>query len=386
MKIHENILKMKNEIIEIRRDLHRIPEAGFAEYKTSEYIKNYLTAFGISFEEVAQTGIVGFVKGSVGEKTIAFRADMDALSMTELTELEFCSEHEGFMHGCGHDGHMAMLLGLAKYLSENQGQLLDNVLLIFQPAEEGPGGAEVIIKEGIFDKYKVDEIYGIHLYPEVYQGKIAIKEGPLMAMTGEFDIVIKGEGGHGAIPHKALDAVIIAAEFISQVQTIISRNINPIDPAVLTIGRMEAGERRNIIAEKAVLEGTLRAFSENVYNKVKERVYDFKKGFELSYGCTIEVEFRDMYPPVYNDSRLVQRIIENDKECTYELIEPQMISEDFSYYQKSAPGVFMFLGTKNPEKNFVFPLHNSKFNFDEEVLLLGIQSYVRILENNGSFE
>ena len=386
MKIHENILGMKNEIIEIRRDLHRIPEAGFEEYKTSEYIKNYLTAFGISFEEVAQTGIVGFVKGSVGEKTIAFRADMDALSMTELTELEFCSEHEGFMHGCGHDGHMAMLLGLAKYLSENQGQLLDNVLLIFQPAEEGPGGAEVIIKEGIFDKYKVDEIYGIHLYPEVYQGKIAIKEGPLMAMTGEFDIVIKGEGGHGAIPHKALDAVIIAAEFISQVQTIISRNINPIDPAVLTIGRMEAGERRNIIAEKAVLEGTLRAFSENVYNKVKERVYDFKKGFELSYGCTIEVEFRDMYPPVYNDSRLVQRIIENDKECTYELIEPQMISEDFSYYQKSAPGVFMFLGTKNPEKNFVFPLHNSKFNFDEEVLLLGIQSYVRILENNGSFE
>lgn len=380
MNINSEIIKFKEEIENIRRDLHRIPEEGFSEFKTSKYIKDYLNLINIEFEESAKTGIVGYIKVNGARKTYAFRSDMDALSMIENTNHDFKSRHEGFMHGCGHDGHMSILLIFAKYLSQNRESLKENIVFIFQPAEEGPGGADVMVKEGVLKRHKIDEIYGIHLYPEVKSGRFSYREGPMMAMTGEFDVKITGKSGHGAIPHKALDAIIIASELVSKLQNIVSRFINPIEGAVLTVGRMECGVRRNIIAEDALLEGTIRAFNQNVYNTIKSKFADYVKGMEVSYGCEIDLVFRDMYPAVVNDKSLCDQFkLANEKEFIIEEIEPQMIAEDFSYFQKEVPGLFMFLGVRNEEKNHVFPLHNSKFNFDEEVLLCGVQGYYNML-------
>ncbi|MGB3368266.1 MAG: M20 family metallopeptidase [Acidaminobacteraceae bacterium] len=381
MNINNEIAKFRDEIKTIRRNLHRIPEAGFSEFKTSKYIKNYLTNIGVEYDESASTGIVAYIKKEGSTKTYAFRSDMDALSMNEYTDHDFQSTHEGFMHACGHDGHMSMLLVFAKYLSQNIDSLKEDIIFLFQPAEEGPGGAELMIAEGVFKKHNIDEVYGIHLYPEVESGRFSYREGPMMAMTGEFDIKITGKSGHGAMPHKALDAVVIAAELVTKAQNIVSRFINPIEGAVLTIGRMECGVRRNIIAEEAILEGTLRAFNESVYNTIKSKCYDYARGMEVSYGCEVEVVFRDMYPPVVNDKDLCEDFrVANEKDFIVEDIEPQMISEDFSYFQREAPGLFLFLGVRNEEKNYVFPLHNSKFNFDEEVLLCGVQGYLNLLK------
>lgn len=377
--------QLKGKIFEDRKALHLIPEAGFNEYKTSAYLQNELSKLGIEFEMVAGTGIVALLKGISPTKTIAFRTDMDGLSVKEESTFEQHSTHENFMHACGHDGHMSMMLGLARALSSDEVKLIDDVLLIFQPAEEGPGGAEIMVKEGVLDKYNVSEIYGIHVFPAVEQGKIGLCPGPMMAMTGEFDIDIYGKSAHGAMPHTGVDAIVIASEVVLGLQTIVSRNVSPINPAVLTVGKLEAGERRNIIAGKARLEGTIRSFNKAVYNQVKTRINDYVKGIALAYDVVIEIEFRDMYPPVINDQRLFSEFVNfHGDKC--EVIEPQMISEDFSYYQEKVPGLFYFVGTYNKEKDYVYPLHSSKFNFDNQILLDGLESYINILIYKGSIQ
>ncbi len=383
MRIDDKITTYKEEIKEHRQSLHRIPEAGFEESKTSSYVANVLEGYGLNVERgVAGTGVIGYLEVDSSRPTIAFRSDMDALSMTEETGLEFSSEHSGFMHGCGHDGHMATLLVFAKHVTLNRKDLKANILFIFQPAEEGPGGAEPMLKTGLFDKYNVKEVYGLHLYPEVEEGKLALRSGPLMAQTGEFDIDIKGKSGHGALPHKGIDSIIIAADLIQRLQTIISREICPIDPAVLTIGRMEGGERRNIIAEKVRLEGTVRAFDEGVFQAIFDAMERHMKATELAYNCEITYDLRTMYPPVVNDDELTRSFMQANEEVVEE-IQPQMIAEDFSYFQKAAPGIFFFVGTRSADKGFVFPLHNAKFNFDEETLLNGVQAYKNVLVHRG---
>ncbi|WIF94252.1 M20 metallopeptidase family protein [Caminicella sporogenes] len=384
IQVCKEIENLSDEIINIRRYLHQIPELGFEEYETSKYIAKYLEDIGIKvYKNVAKTGVVGYIRGNNPKRTVAFRADIDALPVEENTKVPYCSKYLGKMHACGHDGHTAILLGLAKYLSLNKDKLRDNVLLIFQPAEEGPGGAEVIIREGILKKFKADCIYGLHLYPEVEEGKVALRSGPLMAQTGEFDIYIYGKSGHGAIPQNAVDSIIISADVINSLQTIISRSINPIKPAVLTIGRIEGGERRNVIAGKVVLEGTIRAFEESVYNKIKDRMIEILKGKEIVHNCKIELIFRDMYPPVNNDENMVIRFIDIIGRENIEIIDPQMISEDYSYYQRELPGLFFFLGVRNEKEGYIYPLHNSQFNFNERVLAMGVQIYVNLLKGNG---
>jgi amidohydrolase len=303
---------------------------------------------------------------------------MDGLSVKEESTYPNHSIHDHHMHACGHDGHMSMMLGFASYLMQPHIKVMDNIVLIFQPAEEGPGGAEIIIKEGIFKKYKIDEIYGIHVFPEVSQGRIGLCKGPMMAMTGEFDIDIFAKSAHGAMPHTGIDALVIASEVLLGLQTIVSRNISPIDPAVLTVGRFEGGERRNIIAGKARLEGTIRAFDKSVYNRIKTRMQTYLKGIESAYEVSIQIAFRDMYPPVINDAGLFDEFYAHH-EAVCDVIPPQMISEDFSYYQEQVPGLFYFIGTYNEEKNFIYPLHNSKFNFDDDIMLDGLKSYIGIL-------
>lgn len=380
-----DLMTLKNDIIEDRIALHQIPEVGFEEYKTHEYLKETLIKLGIEFEVVAKTGIVAFLKGVSPTQTIAFRTDIDGLTVTEESDFKFHSSHEGHMHACGHDGHMAMMLGLARALSLPEVKLVDNVLLIFQPAEEGPGGAEVIVNNGILDKYNVSEIYGIHVFPQVMQGKIGLCPGPMMAMTGEFDLDILGTSAHGAMPHTGIDSAVIASEVILGLQTIVSRNVSPIQPAVLTVGKVEIGERRNIIAGKARLEGTIRAFDKNVYHLVKSRMSKYLKGIEIAYGITIQVEFRDMYPPVINDHKLFTEFMTYHGDICEE-IEPQMISEDFSYYQEKVPGLFFFVGTYNEERGYVHPLHSSKFNFDNEIMMTGLKAYMNILTYKGSIQ
>lgn len=366
----------------LRRTLHKMPEPGLEEYKTSSFIKEQLNSWGIPWESCVGTGIVAFLASEHpdAQGTVAFRADMDALSVTEETQHDFKSQSEGFMHACGHDGHMTIVMTLAKLLKAQTKQLKHHVLFVFQPAEEGPGGAKQIVDAGILQKYGVTAIYGLHLYPEVREGVFAYKAGPLMAMTGEFDITITGQSGHGAIPHKALDAIVIASELVVQLQNIVSRFIDPIQPAVLTVGRMICGERRNIIAKTAVLEGTLRAFDQQVFYKMRSKMTDYIEGLKVAYGCEIELDFREMYPPVVNDAELCKGFkAVNGDAFEIEAIEPQMIAEDFSEYQQVVPGLFVFLGIRNETKGHVFPLHNSKFNFDEAVLLNGIQAFCNLV-------
>lgn len=381
----DNLLEnLRSEIVENRRYLHGIPETGFNEFKTSEYIKAKLHEYGFEVISTAKTGVVGFKKGSTDEKAIAFRADMDALNVTEKTGVPFASKNENKMHACGHDGHMSILLGFAKYIS-NIENLKRDLVLIFQPAEEGPGGAELIIEEGILSKYNVESIFGLHILPDIEEGKVGCKPGPLMAEAGEIDVYIKSKSGHGAIPHTAIDGIYIASQLINTYQSVISRNINPLEGAVLTIGEIHGGQARNVIAEDVVLKGTIRAFDENIYNLIKKRILDINEGFAKMHDIQITTEIRDLYPAVVNDEKLFNMFKDIIGEDNLVVMKPMMISEDFSYYQKEVPGLFFMLGSKNEDQGYIYPLHNSKFNFNEDILLNAVDIYVNICKELNVF-
>ncbi|OPJ56422.1 amidohydrolase [Alkalithermobacter paradoxus] len=366
-----NIFKIKDNVINHRKKLRDMAEIGMKEYNTSRYIKEYLKSIDVEYEEFLDTAIVGMIKGKKGDKTIAFRADMDGLDVGGKVK-----------HLCGHDGHMSILLGLIEYIKANINSLNENIVFIFQPAEESPGGALPLIKEGVLEKYRVDEIYGLHIYPEIDEGIVGVRPKYFLAQTGEIDIEIIGKSGHGAMPQNTIDSIVIASNFINSIQTIVSRNIRPLDEAVLTIGKINGGSRRNIIAQRVNIEGTIRAFKEEVYNKLKNRILEISEGFEKSFNCKINVSIKDDYPAVYNDERMFEEM-KNILGEELEVLEPLMISEDFSYYQKYIPGLFFMLGSKNEEKGFVHGLHNINFDFDDKVLLRGIYIYINILTHKG---
>jgi amidohydrolase len=379
VKVEKDILEMKQHIVEVRRALHKIPEPGLQENETTNFIIEYLMNLGMEVSRgITGTGAIAYLKGTEGLKTIAYRADIDALSVDEHTEVEYCSTKQGYMHACGHDGHTATLLGFAHYAVKHQSNIKNNLLFIFQPAEEGPGGAEAIVDAGILKKYNVDYIFGMHIYPEVEEGVAACRPGAMMAQTGEFDIAIKGKSAHGAMPHKGSDALLTAAAMVTALNSVVSRNVDPLEPAVLTIGRMESGERRNIIAGEAVLEGTMRAFNDETYTTVRNRLINTVKHLPESFECTGELVIRDMYPAVTNDEKLFEIFKMAVGEDNLEVIKPMTISEDFSYYQKSIPGLFFMLGSRNSEMGYIHPLHSNKFNFNEDILLTGIQIFDNI--------
>ncbi|WP_099188863.1 amidohydrolase [Tepidibacter mesophilus] len=372
MDIRTDVRVLKDIVYNHRNKLNNLAELGMKEYKTSKYIKTYLDVLGVEYEEYLETAVVGIIKGKKSKKNIAFRADMDALNIDGQIK-----------HLCGHDGHMSILLGLIEYLTINKDKLLDDIVFIFQPAEESPGGALPLIKEGILEKYKVDEIYGLHIFPDIEEGFVGVKPNHFLAQTGEIDIEIIGKGGHGAMPQNSIDSIIIAANFVNSIQSIISRNIRPLDAGVLSIGKMEGGSRRNIIAESVKLEGTIRAFKQDVYDEIKKRVCDIACGFEKSFNCNININIKDDYPAVNNDEELFNEFKEAINNKYIKILEPLMISEDFSYYQQHVKGLFFMLGSRNTDKEFVNGLHNIKFNFDEKVLLNGINAYVELLEYKG---
>lgn len=373
------IEQLREKIYEHRKSLNCIAEVGRKEFKTSKYIRNYLDKIKIEYQTYLDTAVVGKIKGKVGTKTIGFRADIDGL----VTD-------EGVKHLCGHDGHMSILLGLIEFINDNKESLNDNIVFIFQPAEEGPGGANDLIKLGIMETYNIDEIYGLHLYPEIPQGSVGIRPGYFLAHVGDFDIDITGKSGHGAMPQNGIDGIVIASSIINSFQSIVARNISPIDNAVLTIGKIEGGARRNIIAENVKLEGTIRAFDPEVYDGMKARMNEICRGAELAYNCNINLYVKDDYPAVKNDKVLYKEFIKVMEECydpdkVIEL-DPLMISEDFSYYQRKVPGLFFMLGSRNEEKGFIDGLHNINFNFDEETLLSGLEIYINLLKYKKSID
>lgn len=370
-----------DDIIKNRRALHQIPETALEEFKTKEYLKNYLISIGLEPQEVVETGLFVYIEGKDKENCIAFRSDIDALNIKEETGAEFESKHIGKMHACGHDGHMTTLLAFAKYLTTIQ-PLEKSVLLIFQPAEESPGRAKDIVETGLLKKYNVKAIYGMHLFPELPEGTVASKEGPFFAQAALMTTTITGKSGHGAMPHKTIDPLMAFTKIVDGYQTIVSRNLSPFDPGVVTIGKFCGGSAQNIIADTVNFWGTIRTFKEENTEFIIDRIKEIHRGIELSYRVKIDEKIDIVYPPVVNDKELYKKFVETMKDMNYVEHEALTISEDFAYYQKEVPGIFMLLGTRSEEKGFIHPLHSCHFNFDEKVLLKGVEAFVRILESH----
>lgn len=368
-----------NDVIKYRRDLHEIPEVGFKEFKTQNYIINTLKNMGYNPNIICKTGVYVYIPGEKKE-CIAFRADIDALAIQEENNCEFISKHNGFMHACGHDGHTASLLAFAKYL-KLQPKHNYSVLLIFQPAEEGPGGAKFICETGILEKFSVKEIYSFHLFPDLEEGLISTKSGPFFAQATEFDCKVIGKGGHGGMPQKTNDPLIPFTKIIDSYQSIISRNISPFNAGVITVGKIIGGTARNIISNSIDFYGTIRAYSQEDTELIIKRMKEIHSGIEIAFDIKVNGEFRVLYPPVINDETLYNNFLKISKNFNFVQGETLALAEDFAFYQEKVPGIFFLLGTKNKEKNFISPLHSSSFNFDEKVLLEGVKLFAKLLED-----
>ncbi|MEC1652463.1 N-acetyldiaminopimelate deacetylase [Bacillus vallismortis] len=356
----------KEELIAIRRDLHRIPELGFQEYKTQQYLLNVLEQYPQDRIEIEKwrTGLFVKINGTEPEKMLAYRADIDALSIEEQTGLPFASEHHGNMHACGHDLHMTIALGIIDHFIYHP--VKHDLLFLFQPAEEGPGGAEPMLESDVLKKWQPDVITALHIAPDLPVGTIATKSGLLFANTSELVIDLEGKGGHAAYPHLAEDMVVAASTLVTQLQTIISRNTDPLDSAVITVGTITGGSAQNIIAETARLEGTIRTLSEESMKRVKERIEDVVKGIEIGFRCTGKVTYPSVYHQVYNTSGLTEEfmsfVAEHELATVIEAKEA-MTGEDFGYMLKKYPGFMFWLGADSEHG-----LHHAKLNPDENAI------------------
>lgn len=362
----------------IREDLHTTPELGLQEFETAKKIRSYLSSWDIPYTKIIETGTLVFFDFG-HHSTRAIRADIDGLPIQEETNLSFQSTSPNRMHACGHDGHTTNLLLLAKRIKETSDTscFQHNVLLIFQPAEEGPGGAKMIVESGIFETYNVTSVIGLHLFPGLPFGKIGAKHGAMMAQNGELEITIHGTSSHGAQPHVGVDAITIAADLIQSYQHIVSRRINPLESVVITIGKIQGGDANNIIASTCTLSGTVRTFSTEVFLQIQSEMEKINAGLELQYGCQIDFSLPPMYPPVINDKTLTQTL-KSITQIDFVELDPYMLAEDFSYYQEKVPGLFFFLGTNDTINTH--PLHSSLFNFDTRVLLTGNEIFYQFLQ------
>ena len=385
IKIHPDIKLIKSFIIETRRDIHKYPELSFKEFRTSKLVAKNLKSWGIDVQEnVAQTGVVGTIKGANNGTTIALRADMDALPIQEISNVPYKSLNDGVMHACGHDGHTAMLLGAAKVLSNKQSELNGTIKFIFQPAEEGPAGAKHMINEGVLKN--VDEIYGLHLWNYQNYGTIGVKSGPIMAAADIFKITIHGRGGHGATPHGTVDAILVSSHLIQALQSIVSRNTNPLESTVVTIGKINGGYNFNIIADKIILKGTTRAYTEENRTLIKNRMNEIIKGIEITYGAKITLDYKNGYPPVINNKDVTNNVINAAKNVLDKnIISPYLTmgGEDFSYFANEVPGCFFFLGASPKDRApMSTPQHCSHFDIDEDAMLIGSSIFVQLALNN----
>jgi len=384
IQIRPEIESLKDTIISTRRDIHQHPELAFDEHRTSKLVANRLESMGIDVQTgVGKTGVVGTLKGGNDGKTIALRADMDALPMQETSDVSYKSKNDGIMHACGHDGHTAMLLGTAEALSKQAKKLNGTVKFFFQPAEEGQGGARFMIEDGALTN--VDEVYGIHLWNYQKYGTVGVKPGPIMAAADIFEITIHGQGGHGAAPQGTKDAVVIAAHLIQTLQTIVSRNTNPIESTVVTVGQINGGYNFNIIADTVTLKGTTRAYTEENRLLVKERMAEIISGTEKTFDAKIDFDYEDGYPPTINDPKAAENLLKSAKEIVGDGAGHPYLSmgaEDFSYFLQKIPGCYFLIGSA-PEgrEPLSVPHHCSHFDIDERALLVGSSVYLQLIDN-----
>jgi amidohydrolase len=374
--IQENIAL----VTDWRRYLHRHPEVSFEEVKTSQFIYDTLESFGnIELERPTKTSVVGRILGKKPGKTLAIRADIDALPIDEKNTFEFISENPGAMHACGHDGHTAMLLGTAKVLSQFREELQGEVRLIFQHAEElFPGGAEEMVNAGVMEG--VDWIIGVHLWSPLEYGKIGVIYGPMMAGPDTFFITIKGKGGHAALPHETIDSIAVGAQVVSNLQHIVSRQINTLDPLVLSVAKFTGGSTHNVIPGSVEMVGTVRSFNPELRDQVPVLMERIVKGVTEAHGADYEFKYEKGYRPVINNQE-VTKIVEEIAvglfgEAAIDHLPPSMVGEDFSAYQQKAPGTFIFVGAGNVEKGIIHPHHHERFTVEEAALEKGVQLFV----------
>ena len=373
--------QIHEELIKWRRKIHKNPELGFKEYETANFIAKKLKEFGIEHKRVCETGIVGLIEGAKPGKTLAIRADIDALDLTEENDVSYKSTNEGVMHACGHDAHTTILLGTAKILAQYQDKFKGNIKLIFQPAEEGPGGAKPMIEAGVLKNPDVDYIIGLHVNPNLKSGRVGLKEGRMQAAPDYFKIKILGKGGHGARPQETVDPIVIGSQIVSGIQQLKSRESDTLKPLVISIGSFHSGEAFNAIPSEAVLTGTVRSFDNELRKKIKKRMEEIVQNITKAYQADYKFEYSFEYPPLYNNKELndlmSQVVIENlGEETLYEIPEPSMGGEDFAYFTQEIPGLYMRLGTRNEKKGTVNPLHSANFNLDEDILTQGVKLFL----------
>jgi amidohydrolase len=370
-RLKKDVGEIADQIVKWRRDFHRHPEVAFQERRTSSVIRKYLESLDIPVAECAGTGLRGVLQGNPGGKTVALRADIDALPLREEGDKEYISQNPEAAHCCGHDGHMAILMGAVKLLTERKNEFKGNVVFLFQPSEERiPGGAKQMIEEGALDG--VDAIFGLHLWVPLPTGKVGVVKGPMMAQPDDFTLVVKGKGGHGSMPQQTVDPILVASQIVVNAQSIVSRNIDPLKPAVVSFGTIAGGTIYNIIPGDVKLTGTVRSFESEIKDIAKKRIEEIAKGTAKAMGASVDLTYEEGYPPVINDTAMANFVLDVarqtlGKESVVD-IDPVMGGEDFAYYLQKVPGVFLFLGAGD---GFDFPHHHPAFDIDEKVLPQG---------------
>lgn len=383
MALIDKIVGYKEDLTAIRHDFHAHPELGFEEVRTSGIVVEKLKSWGIETHTgIGKTGVIGVLKGKGPGKTIGLRADMDALPIHEQTNLPYSSTNAGVMHACGHDGHTTMLLGAARYLAET-GDFNGTAVFIFQPAEEGLGGAKAMLADGLFDRFPCDEIYGVHNRPNGVPNQIGIKPGVAMAAADFFDIEIKGKGSHAARPQASHDPILAAASLVQNLQSIVSRNMDPKDPVVLSITQIHGGAAYNVIPGDTALAGTVRCFSSEVREQVRKRIHDMAAGLETSFEVEVTVEIRDVFDVLINDDLLTQGFLEIAEEVmgAENVVVEQHAStgsEDFADMMRVVPGAYFTVGHSG-----TVSLHNESYFMDDQMLPVGASLYARIVERRG---
>jgi hippurate hydrolase len=391
MRLVEPILAYQSELETIRRDIHAHPELCYEEQRTADVVAARLTEWGIPVVRgLGVTGVVGIIKNGTSDRAIGLRADMDALPMQELNTFDHASRHAGKMHACGHDGHTTMLLGAAHYLSQNR-NFDGTVYLIFQPAEEGGAGARRMMDDGLFERFPMDAVYGMHNWPGIKAGSFGVVAGPMMASSNEFRVVVKGKGAHAAQPHRGIDPVMVAVQIAQAWQTIISREKNPLDTAVLSITQIHAGSATNVIPDEAVMIGTVRTFSTSVLDLIERRMNELANGLAAGFGATIDFSFKRNYPPLINHPEqtafaieAMRAVVGADNVDTN--VEPTMGAEDFAFMLQEKPGCYVFIGNGDGDHRSQghglgpCQLHNGSYDFNDHLLPIGASFWARLVE------
>lgn len=372
----EKAKKLESELINTRRDFHENPELGFELFRTSEKVKAFLKKEGIEYRETAKTGICAIIKGKNTGKTVALRGDMDALPLNDKKACEYSSKVNGKMHACGHDAHTTILMGAAKLLNSMKDELCGNVKLFFEPAEETTGGAQVMISEGVLENPHVDAVIGLHVSEDIECGKIGIKKGVVNAASNPFQITIKGKGAHGAHPDSGVDPIVAACSIVTTLQTIISREISPVHPAVLTVGYIQGGTAENIIPEEVKIGGIIRTMKTEDREFAKKRLNEIVSGIASSMRVSAKINIDESYPCLYNDDIMVSAFENSARELignenVISLENPSMGVESFAYFSMARPSVFYYLGSRNESKGIINPAHGSLFDIDENCLYMG---------------